>query len=302
MHLNILIYRLNMGASVSKCEPCSTLKKTRNAGSWCMDCEESLCSYCVSSHKSFKGFKDHHIVDIKFRDSYTMLNMKCERHEKEPEYYCSQHEVMCCRDCLADHHKACTNTMSLESASDRVQESCLFSDFIDRLEHISKTHQMIADDREKVATEVIKKGEEIKNKYLFIRNQVINKIKLLEKKCSENVNDKMDIMTAQLRSQKLDAIRCKEKNDLHLKEVRFISDHGSNKQVFIMVHHMIKFLQESENELQTKMSELKNKDFTYKIKDNIIEAFNPFGDLAVKESSCKIAYNHSKAQQAQRPV
>ncbi|CAC5383953.1 unnamed protein product [Mytilus coruscus] len=290
-----------MGASVSQCEPCSTLKKDRNAASWCMDCEESLCSYCVSSHKSFKGLKNHHIVDIKFRDSYSMLNLKCEKHSKEPEYYCSQHEEICCRDCLAEQHKACTNTMSLESASEGVQESCSLLDCLDRLEHISKTHQRIADDREKVATEVIKKGEDIKQKYLIIRDQFISKINLLEKKYCEDVNDKVDIVTAQLRSQKLDAIRCKEKNDIQLKEIRFINDHGSNKQAFLMVLQMNKFLQESENELQIKMSELKNKNLTYKIKDQT-EAFNPFGKIAVEESSCNIAYNHPKAQQAQRPV
>jgi hypothetical protein len=49
------------------------------------------------------------------------------------DYFCADHDELCCRDCLAKTHKSCVNTMSLDSASKGAKHSQLFSDCQEQL-------------------------------------------------------------------------------------------------------------------------------------------------------------------------
>lgn len=286
------------------CEPCQTRNIDRVAVCYCMECEESLCSSCISGHNSFKGLKNHLIMDIKYKDSCSVFKMKCEIHHKNPEYFCSYHDELFCQDCLTERHETCTNKVPIESASYGVRESITFLDCIDRLEYISKTYKKIADDRHKATIEMVINGQDINETFKSMTDQIISKITQLQKKFCKEVNQKSEVITSDLRSQELEAFRCKGKNDMQLKAVRSIRNQGSNSQVFLMVHQMNKYLQKYENELQKKVSELKNTSLTFKINDNIFKAFDSLGEfiIFVEETSCDITYNHPNVQQAQSPV
>jgi hypothetical protein len=83
-----------------------------------MECEEELCPECTEHHKALKATRNHHVVDLKLKTSYASLLTKstlvCEQHKDcDVEYFCVDHDELCCRECLAKTHKSCVNTMSL---------------------------------------------------------------------------------------------------------------------------------------------------------------------------------------------
>ena len=51
-------------ASADLCDPCLENNKTVHAEKYCSDCEEKLCAECTESHRRFKAFKSHHVIDL----------------------------------------------------------------------------------------------------------------------------------------------------------------------------------------------------------------------------------------------
>ena len=118
-------------ATATMCDPCQNRNKSSISVSWCMECENDLCSECTEYHTAVKVARDHHVVDLKLKTSYSALlkmpSLDCEQHANcQIEYFCVDHDELCCRDCLAKTHKSCANTMSLDSASKGAKQSQLF--------------------------------------------------------------------------------------------------------------------------------------------------------------------------------
>ena len=130
-------------ATATICFPCRGRNIINTSVSWCMECEEELCSECAEYHTALKVTRNHHVVDLKLKTSYSSLLKKsslvCEQHtDYEVEYFCVDHDELCCRDCLAKTHKSCVNTMSLDSASKGAKHSQLFSDCQEQLTSINQ--------------------------------------------------------------------------------------------------------------------------------------------------------------------
>jgi hypothetical protein len=71
-----------------------------------MECEEELCSECTEYHTALKATRNHHVVDLKVKTSYSSLLKKpslfYEKHKEcEVEYFCVDHDELCCRDYLS---------------------------------------------------------------------------------------------------------------------------------------------------------------------------------------------------------
>jgi len=135
-------------ATATICDPCQSRNIVNISVSWCMECEEELCSECAVHHKAMKMAKNHHVIDLKLKTSYSALLKKpslvCEEHTNcQVEYFCVDHDDLCCRDCLAKTHKSCVNTMSLDSASNSAKQSQLMSDCQEQLTSISQTYKSI---------------------------------------------------------------------------------------------------------------------------------------------------------------
>jgi hypothetical protein len=98
-----------------------------------MECEEELCPECTEHHTALKATRNHHVVDLKLKQSYASLIKKsslvCEQHKDcDVEYFCVDHDEICCRECLDKTHKSCVNNMSLGLASKGAKQSQLFSE------------------------------------------------------------------------------------------------------------------------------------------------------------------------------
>ena len=177
------------------CDHCQIRDKITTSVNWCMECEEELCSECTEFHTALKATRNHHVVDLKLKTSYSSLlekdSLVCEQHtDCQIEYFCGDHDELCCRDCLAKTHKSCVNTTSLDSVSKDAKQSQLFSDCQEQLSSISQTYKSILKYREENADGIKDDKQRIKENVKKIKEKLIQRINQMEKE----LTSKLDIL------------------------------------------------------------------------------------------------------------
>ena len=138
-------------ASVDLCDPCLESNKTVHAEKYCSECEEKLCAECIASHRRFKAFKSHHVIDLSSIGQRIPPSSKinCDIHtDVQIDYFCIQHDAVCCRACIPDSHRSCETVIPLDFASKDVKKSSLLSDTLREIDNMTETLQKIADNRD----------------------------------------------------------------------------------------------------------------------------------------------------------
>ncbi|CAG2216602.1 unnamed protein product [Mytilus edulis] len=150
-----------MASNSSHCESCSDEGISTVAIRFCSDCEESLCKECVEYHKKCKATKSHHLIDLASiaKSKIPTVKKSCEVHEDVSlDFYCTQHDTLCCRVCIPSKHQLCKDVLPLEVASKHIKKSSLFEDTFSEWQNISKTLEHLRKDRNDIIKE-LKKSE-----------------------------------------------------------------------------------------------------------------------------------------------
>lgn len=91
--------------------PCSTCEKdNRNveAVKYCVDCDENLCSTCLSQHNKFPLMRRHKVLDQVERCHRKEKNLPSERCSKHGgkiiDIFCPNHDVVGCSTCINLDH------------------------------------------------------------------------------------------------------------------------------------------------------------------------------------------------------
>ena len=75
--------------------------------------------------------------------------INCEIHtDVQIDYFCCQHDVVCCRACLSDSHRSCETVLPLDFASKDVKNSSLLSDTLDEQDYMTETLQKMEENRD----------------------------------------------------------------------------------------------------------------------------------------------------------
>ena len=76
-----------------------SLKKHEDidAISYCQECKKYLCNKCQNLHKEL--FDDHKIIDLKKINEEFIDLCKEEGHNAKLEFYCKNHNILCCSAC-----------------------------------------------------------------------------------------------------------------------------------------------------------------------------------------------------------
>ncbi|CAC5366279.1 unnamed protein product [Mytilus coruscus] len=119
------------------CEPCTARGKTPAAFQWCTECEEALCSECTEAHKVKKMSRRHHLVEIvKIPNNINISHNLSKHHNLLFDYFCVDHDVLCCKEYLPKDHRACKNVTSIDIASKSSKQSQSFLDYEEQLSYI----------------------------------------------------------------------------------------------------------------------------------------------------------------------
>ena len=285
------------------CDPCSEKNKRLVAEKYCSDCEEKLCTECAEWHMRCKAFKSHHVIDLSSVGSRIPPSSKinCEIHtDVQIDYFCSQHDVVCCRACIPDSHSSCKSVLPLDSASKDVRNSSLLSDTLEEQDYMTETLQKIEvnrDENKKLLKQkkslIIKQISAAKSKVLKylddIEERLITEVESVQGKNEEKINkEKHDIcqLTSILKDNK--------------QELEFVKDHGSNNQLFLTLRKQITIIQKTDKKIHDMSSAINEIDMEFKeIKNVNIETI---GSLSQITRPCPIKYKSMKAQHQQVEV
>ena len=285
------------------CGPCSEKNKRLAAEKYCWDCEEKLCTKCAEGHLRWKAFRSHHVIDLSSVGSRIPSSSKinCEIHtDVQIDYFCSQHDVLCCRACLSDSHRSCESVLPLDSASKDVKNSSLLSDTLEEQEYMTETLQKIEENRnenkkllKQKKSLIIKQISEAKSKVIKYLNDIeerlITEVESVQKKNEEKINrEKLEIcqLTSILKDNK--------------QELEFLKDHGSNNQLFLTLRKQITIIQKTDKKIHDMSSAINEIDMEFKeIKNVNIETI---GSLSQNTRPCPIKYKSMKAQHQQVEV
>ncbi|KAK3603421.1 hypothetical protein CHS0354_009404 [Potamilus streckersoni] len=114
-----------------RCDPCWSKELHSTAKTFCKDCGELLCEECKKYHKMFKAFKSHSLVEAddamkKPEKSLQYLHQQnCAQHiDVKVEYFCKNHEVLCCAKCVTADHRKCDSVTELEQFALYIAKNC----------------------------------------------------------------------------------------------------------------------------------------------------------------------------------
>ena len=282
------------------CDPCSEKNKRLVAEKYCSDCEEKLCTECAEWHMRCKEYRSHYVIDLSSIGPRIPPSSKinCEIHtDVQIDYFCSQHDVVCCRACLSDSHRSCESVLPLDSASKDVKNSTLLSDTLEEQEYMTETLSKLSenrDDNRKLLKQkkslIIKQISATKSKVLKylddIEERLITEVGSVQEKNEDKINrEKHEIcqLTSILKDNK--------------QELEFLKDHGSNNQLFLTLRKQITIIQKTENKIHDMTSAINEIDMELEeIKNVNIETI---GSLSQITRPCPIKYKSMKAQHQQ---
>jgi hypothetical protein len=282
------------------CDPCSEKNKRLVAEKYCSGCEEKLCTKCAEWHLRCKVFRSHHVIDLSSVESRIPPSSKinCEIHtDVQIDYFCCQHDAVCCRVCLADSHRSCESVLPLDFASKDVKNSSLLSDTLEDQDNMTETLSKMSENRnenrkllKQKKSLIIKQISAAKSKVLKylddIDERLLTEVASLQEKNEEKINrEKHEI--CQLISILKDITQ----------ELEFLKDHGSNNQLFLTLRKQITIIQKTDKKIHDMTSDINEIDMEFEeIKNVNIETI---GSLSQITRPCPIKYKSMNVQHRQ---
>jgi hypothetical protein len=287
-------------ASADLCDCCLENNKTVHAEKYCSECEEKLCAECTESHRLFKAVKSHHVIDLSSIGARILptSKIKCEIHtDIQIDYFCSQHNAVCCRACISDSHSSCKAVIPLDFASEEVKNSSLLSDTLKEQDNMTETLEKMSvnrDDNRKLLKQkkslIINQISQVKSKLLKhlddLEERLITEVESVQEKNEEKIKrekDELSEITSILKENK--------------QELEFLKNHGSNNQLFLALRKQITNIQKTDNKIDDMTSAINEIDMEFEeIKNFNIETI---GSLSQITRPCPIKYKSMKEQHPQ---
>ena len=162
-----------------------SLKKHENidAISYCIECKVFMCNKCLNYHNEF--LENHHKYNLneKFEEIFTGL-CKEENHKNELEYFCKNHNKLCCLACISKikekgkgQHSDC-EICSIEKIKDEKKNK--LNENIKNLEELSNSIDNSIKELKKIFEKVNNNKEELKMQLLKKFTQIRNNLNIFD--------------------------------------------------------------------------------------------------------------------------
>ncbi|XP_071121820.1 uncharacterized protein [Mytilus edulis] len=284
------------------CEPCTARGRTPSAFQWCAECEEALCSECTEAHKVQKMSRSHHLVEIGKIPNKIDLSHNCSEHQHLLfDYFCVDHDVICCKECLPKDHRACKNISSIDIASKRFKKSQSFLDFEEQLHFILETLEKMKKNRKENSSRLELEETKIRKEIAKAKENFIKRLESLEKSLLKQLTE--------LNNKDMTVIKHHEKNIGELvtstkaqkEALEFVRDHCSEKQAFVSIHSSKPILDDIENKVKQLTESFVDTSLKF-IEKHSKEYLTDIGSIELKETPSSVSTVPYKQRQSQVPI
>ena len=279
------------------CDPCSKKTKRLVAEKYCSDCEEKLCTGCTEWHLRCKEFRSHHVIDLSSVGSRIPPSSKinCEIHtDVQIDYFCSQHDVVCCRACLVDSHRSCESVLPLDSASKDVKNSSLLSDTLEEQDYMTETLQKMEVNRDENRKLLKQKKSLIIKQISAVKSKVLKYLDDMEERLITEVGSVQEQNEEKINREKHEICQLTSILKDNKQELEFLKDHGSNNQLFLTLRKQITIIQKTDKKIHDITSAINEIDMEFEE----IKNFN-IGSVSQITRPCPIKYKSMKVQHQQ---
>ena len=282
------------------CDPCSEKNKRLVAEKYCSDCEEKLCTECAEWHMRCMEYRSHLVIDLSSIEPRIPPSFKlnCEIHtDGRIDYFCSQHDVVCCRACLSDSHRSCVSVLPLDSASKDVKDSTLLSDTLIEQDYMTEILQKMEENREENKKILNQKKPLIIKQIGAAKSKVLKYLDDIEERLITEVGSVQEKNEGKINREKREIYQLTSTLKDNKQELKFLKDHGSNNQLFLTLRKQITIIQKTDKKIHDMSSAINEIDMEFEeIKNVNIETI---GSLSQITRPCPIKYKSMKVQHQQ---
>ncbi|XP_052066381.1 uncharacterized protein LOC127706030 [Mytilus californianus] len=284
------------------CEPCTARGMTSTAFQWCTECEEALCSECTEAHKVQKMSRNHHLVEIGKIPEKIDLSYNCSKHQHLPfDYFCVDHDVICCKECWPKDHQACNNVTSIDIASRNFKQSQSFLDSEEQLRFILEALEKLSKHCTDNGSRIKIEETQILNQIKTLKENLIKQLEVLEESLLKQLTEKKDKYVTSLKRQEKCIRDLVNSTKAKKQALEFVRDHGSEKQAFVYIHSSKPVSDEVEHKVKQLTESLVDASFKFvEIISN--EKLTDFGSIELKETPCSFPFVPYKQRQSQVPI
>ena len=287
-------------ATPNFCDPCTEEGKNSKAIKYCTDCEEKFCGECLGSHLRFKKFKFHHVIDLSSIGSRipTSSKMNCEIHtDIQIDYFCSQHDDVCCRACIPDLHSSCKHVLPLDFASKDVKHSSLLSDTLKEFVHMTETLDKVVSNREDNRKVLQQSETSTIHQISVMKSKLLKHIDELEQKLITKLTSIKEKNETKIKKEKDEMSRLVSCLKDEKQELEFHKKHSSNNQLFVVLRKQITNIQKTDTKIQEMTSTIEDIDMEFEENKNFKTEI--IGSISEITRPCPIQYKSMKIQQPQ---
>ncbi|CAC5372551.1 unnamed protein product [Mytilus coruscus] len=301
-----------MASSTGKlCGPCEARYKTTTAVSWCMDCDDGLCSPCLEDHKVNKASKKHQTIPVGqyvgIESVSSLIKQDCEEHDQRLTFYCLDHCVTACALCVPEKHKQCTSLKPIEELARNAKSSAELFEIEKGIKELDNTVDELKNHRQRNIDTIKGQRKTISQEIKSFRKQInkhLDKIesdllKELESKSEQNISE-INILLAKLKERGAN-IKSLGKTIHQLKESL------SDVQVFLATKGFGEKLLEEQEWVATVCTQNEAKESVLELSTDpqlkqMVSDLKGFGMIHVVRNPCQIKTDAWEQQRAQLNV
>jgi hypothetical protein len=246
----------------------------------------------------------HHVIDI---DAISTLpgevlttQEKCSRHpDFIMDFFCNQHHVICCRNCMAEDHRSCDKVMPLEMASNNAKTSPLFHDISEGMTQVHVTLKTAVQDRRNNRGKMKIEENNIVRQISAFKASVIKKLDELEKSALLEMKTISQDSICQMEREESELEKSVSLIEKHFQQLDFLTKNGSNQHVFLLLHRLIQILSKEDNHLEEILANLSDVSLVYDQPENLLSGVKHLGTIRLQKEPCTIRFKPFKHMEAQ---
>ncbi|KAL4225108.1 hypothetical protein ACF0H5_015801 [Mactra antiquata] len=256
------------------CGSCSERGFTKEAISYCQDCEDFQCGECVENHSKIKVLLNHNIVTIEKVTSSSQSASGLDKHNhclehqhEEARFYCTDHDTLLCSLCAMANHKACELIGEFDVLGQKIKDT----GEVDKMDENMKNLQNALNDMiEAVRTNnyhIKRETEEIPKRIQTVKAKVLQMFQTLE----DTVEAKIKEFEDEHGTRNVDkAFKCKQLMSAiegSNASLNTAIQHGSNSQLFWTFLKLKTHVQQYDHHVKSEKDSLTCSSINLKIDD-----------------------------------
>ncbi|CAC5403117.1 unnamed protein product [Mytilus coruscus] len=298
--LRRIILSRNMAANY--CEPCTARGMTPTAFQWCTECEEALCSECTEAHRVQKMSRNHHLVERSKIPENINLSYNCSKHQHLPfDYFCVDHDVICCKECWPKNHKTCKNVTSIEIASKNSKQSQSFLDSEQQLRFILEALEKLSKNCNDNGSRINKEETQILKQIKTMKENIMKQLEAFEESLLKQLTEKKYKYVTSLKRQEKCIMDLVNSTKAQKESLEFVRDYGSEKQAFVSIHSSKSVLDEIENKVTQLTESFADTSLTF-VESDSKKKLADLGSIKLTGTPCSFSFVPYKQRQSQVPV